>query len=246
MSFFQSCCKGRIYFVFLFLIKLLFVFVKHNWYLLLLLFCSTSVFSQLNEVREAKEVKKMVEQDKRIFGEEYTRQKIYTPNIVTNFPYYKLEYNEDNSQTTLIFSKKKRFNIVGKWNYINLSDYNIKYYVSHCPSLIDKNGVILEYGAYDVNNKKKSSNELLNDWKMYYDRINADNQKFTFVKYDSVNNFYFFKKKETNALTNDVTDVYYLRGVKNGKDFYLALFNFNEEDYDGIDKFLEDCYIKNR
>lgn len=159
---------------------------------------------------------------------------------------YRLIYNKDSTQTTVRYYNMAEFTVAGFWNKIDLRKYNIKYYVSHCPTLINEYGVILEYGIFEQERKKKSSRQALLDNKKYFDSVNTKHEDFKFVRYDTINNFYMHKKKETNTLTNDVTDVFYLRGVKNGKNFYLALFNFNEEDYDGIDKFLEDCYIKNR
>lgn len=217
-----------------------------------ILFLNTFSLKAQLDYNQERQIKKEVEADMKHFGAAYVESKKYfiNQNKTHKSNFYSTLYDTLNKVTYINFDKKKKISIPGSWNLINRSEFNIDSYVSHCPMVYNENGVIMEYAIWDYDpsyKKFKDSYEKLKFNKESFEKQNMLNSKgYKKIKYDSIQNYCLYKKKELNPTTNQLLDVYYLLGVKAKKSFHIAIFNFKEEDYENMEEFIIQCYTMNR
>lgn len=198
-----------------------------------------------------KSLEKEIKRDIQLYGSNYVEGKKYYINsqYMNQKPPYEQSFDEKNNNTTVSTYDKKTFKVLGEWELIDPKKQHIYYHVGHCPAIYNKENFILELYANNELGykwKKQSSNEILEKVKLKFEKSVVEYSRgYTLYKHDSVNNYYLYKKKNLLHLDKNINDVYYLLGVKNKKVYRFALSNFNENEYENIEDFLIETYIKN-
>ena len=214
--------------------------------LFLLLFATTFSLAQITN-QLPYEIKREINRDMQVFGENYVVNKRYFVNNYGSKSEYSSIHNANSDETIVYDGKKKDFSISGNWSFVKRKGN--AYHIGHALLFSNSDNVLFEISRYQTKKtrKIKSSYDQLTLLKNKFESSQLnDLVKYKLVKHDPALNYSLYKKKELNEITNEINDVYYLLGVKAFKIFNIAVFNFKETDYENMEDFIIQCYTMNR
>lgn len=155
-----------------------------------------------------------------------------------------IQFDSINNITILTLAKNK-FIIPDKWELFDYKNYTYDILVSHCPTFVNSDNIILEFGMYNKdtfleNSEIKSSN--VHTLKSKFVKLSINN-KILLEKFNAEKNYYLLKVLTSSKVKKGELITYYeLIGVKNNKVYNIALQNFNEDVYENLEEFIISIY----
>ena len=150
------------------------------------------------------------------------------------------KYDSINDITFTKDAGGNKLNLIGKWKLSDLEKDETGIFISHCPTFINDENIILEFAKWDSsklplvnkNNLDKTNNVSLK----YFKEIKAE---ILSSEYNSKKKYYLHKLKcASKTKTNESYIAYILIGVKNKYVYKFAISNFKEENYLNLNQYL--------